>query len=142
MAVKQYDFKEVIVITGTFQISGFFEGSTIDIEYNDDAFTIQVGADGEGTRSKSNNLSGKATLTLNQTSSSNAILMAYALADRATLSGIFPFNCKDNSPGGASFHTAQTMWVKKVPNAPYGVNSQSRVWVLETDTLLSFLGGN
>ena len=64
MALKTYDPKQISVIVGGAIISGFADGEFVTTERNEDAFTLNVGADGEGGRVKSNNKSGRITLTL------------------------------------------------------------------------------
>lgn len=135
-----YDFKQVVVIFNGFQIQGYAEGAEVSIEYNEDMFTLQVGADGPGTRSKSNNESGRVTLPLMQSSPSNDVLSAFADADRLSNAGTGPLLIKDVS--GRSLFTAEQAWIVKKPAANYGNEASAREWILETDVLIASLGGN
>ncbi len=100
-----------------------------------------MGSDGEAARSKSNDKSGRMTIQLLQTSPSNAILSAFALADEVTPGGaVFPFACKDLN--GGSLHTAQTGWIVKKPDAEYVVEAGPREWIIETDDLKHTVAGN
>ena len=141
MAVKEYDSASVFVSVGGVPISGFAADSKVTIVRNNDAYTLQMGSDGEAARSKSNDKSGRMTIQLLQTSPSNAILSAFALADEVTPGGaVFPFACKDLN--GGSLHTAQTGWIVKKPDAEYVVEAGPREWIIETDDLKHTVAGN
>ena len=140
MSVKTYDPKEVALIVEGVQMSGFAEGSFITVSRNADAWSLQVGADGEGTRSKSNNKSGRIAFTLMQSSDSNVIMSALALRDEVTSSGAVPVLLKDNS--GDSLYMCETAWVVKFPDATFETDATGREWVLETDVLVPYEGGN
>jgi hypothetical protein len=138
--VKTYDPKNISIILGGKIITGFADGTWIEVDRNEDAWTLKVGVDGEGARAKNNNKSGKVTITLMQTSSSNDVLSAYALADELGNAGAVPFFMKDSN--GSSLFTALTMWVKKMAKADNAKEVKERVWVLETDELIMNVGGN
>ena len=138
--LKTYDFAKVAVIVAGNIMSGFADGEVVTVERNEDAFSLQVGAEGEATRSKSNNRSGRSTLVLQQASESNAILSGLFKADELAGNGLFPVLIKDNS--GNSLHAAEQAWIVKPPAASFGMESGSREWVIETDNLQMFDGGN
>ena len=140
MAVKTYDPKQVAVIIGTRAASGYAEGSFVKVERNNDAFALMVGADGEATRAKSADKSGKITITLLASSDYNDYLSELALADELTGGGIVPALIKDNS--GRSLHTSATCWVMKMPTNDFAKDNGTREWVIETDELIMFTGGN
>jgi hypothetical protein len=140
MAAKTYDPSQVAIIVGGFQITGFADGSFLTVARNADAFALYIGTDGEGTRAKSNNKSGRITLTLAQSSDSNAILSGIATADELSNNGIVPVLIKDNS--GVSLYAAETAWIVKAPDSEFGREVGSREWILETDNLSVFVGGN
>lgn len=140
-AVREYDAAAVFITVGGASISGFAEESKVLIARNVDAFTLKVGTDGEGARSKSNNRSGRMTITLMGTSPSNAVLSALALADELTPGGaVVPWGCKDLN--GGSIHTAQAGWVVKKSDAEYNAEVGERVWILETHDLKHTVAGN
>ena len=140
MSVKTYDPKEVAVIVGGQIIDGYADGTFVTVERSEDSFSLQMGTDGEGTRSKSNNKSGKITIVLRQGAPSNAILSAFIQSDELNGSGIVPVLVKDNS--GSSLYAAETAWVMKPASSEFGRESGSREYVLETDRLVMFTGGN
>lgn len=138
--VKSYDFKQVSVIFGGRIITGFAEGDAITVAHDEDDFTLKVGADGEATRSKSNNRAATITLRLMQTSDSNDVLSGMRSADQLTGNGKGPLLIKDNS--GRSLHAADSAWVQKAPDAGYGAEAGEREWVLRTGEMISNYGGN
>lgn len=139
--LSTYDFKQVAVILGGRIISGFAEGDdAVTVETDNDEFSLTVGADGEATRSKSNNRSATITLRLLKTSQSNDILNAFMQSDRLSNSGLQPFVCKDNN--GREIHACESAWIQKAPTASHGANSGIMEWVLRTENMLSTFGGN
>jgi Protein of unknown function (DUF3277) len=140
MAVKTYDFKKVSVIIGSQPLQGFAEGDAVVVERNEDAWLLLNGADGESTRAKNNNRSGRITVNLLSSSASNDYLSGLYSADE--LGGNTPFGIliKDNS--GTSNHAAATAWIAKMPAANFGKEAGTRTWIFETDELVSFHGGN
>lgn len=140
MAAKTYDPSQVAIIVGGFQVTGFADGTFLTVERNADNFALYIGTDGEGTRAKSNNKSGRMTFTLAQSSDANAFLSALVTADELSNSGIVPVLVKDNS--GSSLYSAETAWIVKHPAAEFGREIGTREWILETDNLAVFTGGN
>lgn len=138
--MKTYDPKSVSLIVGGVPISGFADGSFIRVRRNSDAFSLSMGADGEGTRVKSNDKSGQIEVELAQSSLSNQFLSNLALADELNNAGIVAVLLKDGS--GSSLHGAEQMYVKKTPDSDYAKDATSRVWILETDNLQNYIGGN
>jgi hypothetical protein len=140
MASKTYDSKQVAITIGVALMSGFAENSMIKVERNEDTWKLQVGTDGTTTRSKTNNRSGKITLSLMQTSASNAILSGFALLDETLNAGAVPVLIKDLN--GLSLYSAAQAWVMKPPAGDLEANAKERTWVIETGELLWFEGGN
>ena len=139
MALRTFDPKEVSVIIGEFIIKGFSD-EQITVSRDNPAWELIVGADGEGTRVKSNDRSGTITITLQQSSPSNDDLSTLALSDELSNTGLRPFYMKDSL--GTSLFSAITCFVEQIPEAAYGKSANDRVWVLKTDNLIGFLGGN
>jgi len=142
MALYTYDPKLVAVILGGVPLSGFADGTFVSVEQNEDSFSLQVGTDGDGCRSKSNNQSARVTLTLQQSSASNDILSALHNTDILSPSGdgITPLIVKDNT--GRSLHSAENAWIVKPPTSAFGREPENREWVFETEAMLHTVGGN
>lgn len=138
--LKTYDPKQVAVIVGGKIMQGFADGTFVKLERNEQAFNLKVGVDGEGTRAKSNNRSGKITITLMQSSDSNDELSGFAAADELSNTGAVPVLVKDAS--GRTLASAVTAWVQKYADAEFAKEAMTRPWTLETDELVIFEGGN
>jgi hypothetical protein len=142
MALHTYDPSQVAVVFAGIPINGYADGTFLNVEQNEDSFTLTIGSDGEGCRAKSNNRSGRVTFTLGQWSMANDLLSAVHNVDINTPNGdgIGPLLIKDNS--GRSIYTAEKAWIVKPPAAAFGREAESREWVIETDNLIQFHGGN
>lgn len=137
--LRQYDPKEVTMIYAGQIMEGFAEGTFISIERNEDSANLSVGAQGDGTRTISNNRSGRITLTLQQTSPSNATLSAQHSAMELAGAGIATAILKDN--GGNDLANAAKAWPVKPATMAYAAESSNREWILETDNLEMFVLG-
>lgn len=140
MALKTYDPKKVVCIVGGAIITGYADGTFINCERNVDTFSRAVGADGETTRIRSNDKSGKITITLQAASDSNAIMSGFALADELSNRGVVPVLIQDTL--GTTLVTATRAWVTKVANIEQAKEMSTRAWVMETDEIVMFAGGN
>lgn len=137
--VFQYDPKNISVIVGGKIVSGFSDGSWLKIVRNEAGWTLKVGVDGEGTRARNNNKSGRFELELMQSSSSNDALSNFAVLDENSGAGAVPVLIKDNN--GTTIATALTAWVQKFADSDFAKDVSVRKWVIETDLLNVFVGG-
>jgi len=112
--LRNYDVKQVYVIVGGVALTGFAEDSVVEVAYNEDQATLQIGAQGEGTVSHSNNYSGSFTVHLQQTSPSNAYLSLLAQAFRTGSGFTVPVLVKDGS--GTTICSAEKALVPKIPD--------------------------
>lgn len=138
--MKTYDPKQVIVTFGARQLTGFADGTQIIVRPNEDAWALTVGNDGEGTRSKSNNNSGQIEVSLMQSSDDNAYLSAIYNADKLNNSGVNPAGVKDIN--GSSLYFAAQAYLKRLPDSEFARVAGARTWIIETDNLQAFVGGN
>ena len=139
---KVYDPASVLCVFAGIPLSGFAEDTVVSVEYNEDAFTLKMGVDGDGTRAKSNNRSATITFHLMQSSDINDLLSAVHLLDLNSPSGdgIGPLLIKDNN--GRTLMLAEQAWIKKTPSVEFAKEPGPREWVLETANLEPFIGGN
>ena len=131
---------KVTVAWNGIPISGYAPDTFIEAERNNDAFNLVVGSGGEGARAGSGDKSGIVTLTLLQTSATNAALTAAALLDENSGDGIGPLAVVDLS--GQDVVKAEKAWIRKRPNAAYANTIQNREWVFETANLEILVAGN
>ena len=109
----------------------FAPDSFVKITRNEDMYNLVVGVDSLGTRTKTNNYSGRIEVTLQQGSPTNDDWNAIVTADEVADEGALPFYFKS----GNFICTAVTAWCVKRPEAEFANTSGTRVWVLETDYL-------
>ena len=127
--MKTYDPSAISVIIGGAVISGFADGTFVNVARNEDAFAYVPSSTGVGSRTKNANKSGRITLTLQKTSPSNEILDNYADLDERSSSGIFSSLVRDNS--GKDLHKGESCWIVKKPEAGEGKELPSREWIIE-----------
>lgn len=143
MPLRTYNSADVSIVFAGIPMSGRADGAFLSVERNEDSYSIQVGTDGEATRSKTNNKSGRITITLMQSSQANAALSAFHNAAEAGITdGIAPFLAKDNSGLPPSVYAAEKAWIVRHPTGEFDREAGPREWVLETDNLIIFHGSN
>lgn len=140
MAVRTYDPKQVIITVGGVPMSGFSDGTFLEIDRNEPTWNMVVGADGLVTRGKTNNFSGTMTLTLKQSSPSNDVLSGFMAIDEASNAGVFPILVKDLS--GNSIYFAGQAWVTQYANSTFGKDISDRQWTLSLAEADIFVGSN
>lgn len=91
--VISIDPAQASVTVGTQILSGYGEDVVVAARLNDQ-WTDQSGADGEVVRVNSNDQRGDITITLMQTSKSNAYLQTLLAGDRASGIGIVPITIR------------------------------------------------
>lgn len=139
-SVRTYDPKQVVLTVGGIPIGGYADGTFIEHEFDDDAFTKVTGADGFSSRAKSNNYDSMITVTLAQTSPSNDTLNAFAIADKLSNSGVVPVVLKD--VGGTTTIFSANGWIRKQANVEFGKEITNREWVLDLVSTDAVVGGN
>ncbi len=140
MSIPTYDPGAIIIIFLGIKITGFADGTFVEIERDEDAYKKTVGAGGEVARTRSRNLSGKATFTLMGSSFCNDLLSAAAILDESLGSGVGPILIKDLN-GTTLIHGANA-WIQKVPKVPFGKELTDREWVIDIDAVEFLVGGN
>jgi len=142
MAVRTYDPSYVSMFYGPIQMQGFAQDSAIGVEHDEDDWTLVVGVDGEGTRSKTSNRSATITVSLMQSSEVNDLLSAQRLLDINTPGGTGgqPIIIKDNN--GTTLFACETAWIQKPPAAELNREATGREWVFRTDNVDALHGSN
>lgn len=131
--------QEVDALFGGIGLNGFSDGSMIVITPNEDAMTLNVGADGEATVVVNANQSFGIRVTLQQASPINDYLSSIWALNRKGV-GFRPFMLRDRR--GTTFFSAPYTWVKKLPELQYNKEQQNREWELETNYADLIIGGN
>ena len=121
-------------------MSGFADGTFVNVVKTSDAFTMSTGADGNTARIHSADSSGTITLTLQQTSASNDYLSQLALIDETTQQAVFMIQVKDAM--GTSLWIANQAWIRKLPDSEFSNDMATREWNIDCASLISNVGGN
>lgn len=141
MSVKTYAPNQVKIVMGALPISGVAEDSFVSVAEIGEGISSIAGADGEVARSMSRDSRLRITVTLLQTSRSNAALTALHQADKTTDgNGVVPVAITDLR--GTSLHASDSAWIVKTPDAAYGAKVGNREWVIETGPSINIVGGN
>jgi hypothetical protein len=138
---KVYDSGSIVCTFDGILLTGFAPGSRVKVAFPD-AFTKQVGSDGEVCRSRTNDNTATVTFTLMQTSFSNDALSALHNVDKATPfgAGVGPLMIRDLN--GASLFSAPQAWITKNADSEYAQESGNREWTIETGDMNALVGGN
>ncbi len=139
--LHHYDPDAVDCIVFFAPISGFGEDDAIDFDPGDAGFEVVKGVDGDYTRTKKVGALGELTLTLMQTSRSNAILSGVYAADIAANggAGVGAVLIKDRN--GTSFLECDTAWIIAPPPVKYGSKPSPRVWKIQLVNYTQYEGG-
>lgn len=142
MILKHYDCKEIDVIVGGLEISGWAEGAFVEFDSAEEGWTTLVGTDGIVTRVKNENEMVRVTLKLSQSSDSNAVLTALYDIDRASPggAGVVPILIRDKQ--GTSLFASDKAWVVKKPAVTYDKTPTPREWMIDCAGGKNFVGGN
>jgi hypothetical protein len=142
MPVKQYDPRDVIITWGPIIIEGVADGTFVAIEFDEDAATKHVGAQGDVTVTISANRGAGAMITLGQASPSNDKLSAAAALQRRRGNGLvkMPFTVKHIN--GTTLASTPEAWIKKEPAVEFGQEHSNREWALDIGELTLAVGGS
>lgn len=134
-----FDINKFLVIFGGTRLSGFVEGTFLEVEFDDDSFQDQAGVDGEVCRVQNAKAIATATVHILQSSGTNDILSGYFLADKS-LNAPLPFLVKDMS--GRTVLESTESWILRIPPLNYAEEVQSREWQIRCAKLVAHVGGN
>lgn len=138
--VKTYAPDEVTVWFGSTRLTGFFDGTHIEIKRDEDAVMKHTGNDGAVTRALNRNKGGSVTVTLTQSADVNDMLSGYAAADEETGAGYQSLFIKDLR--GTTLVEAPFAWVKKLPDTAFAKEIQGRAWEFDCAELIMNVGGS
>lgn len=137
--MKTYSPEDIAVVVGGRTLAGFAD-TIVTVARNEDAYTLYVGTDGEPTRNKNPNRSGRVTITLKGSSDDNLYLSGLAATDELTKLGTVPVLVKDTN--GNSLYTAAEAWIVKPADAEFAKEVGDREWILECAELIMVNAGS
>ena len=129
--VKTYDPRLLLISLGSHIVTGYADGTFLNIEAHGDGVGKQVGADGETVRSIDPDETATLTMTLRWDSPTVAFAKQQYDKDRATSGGgMFPVLVKDMK-GGLVF-SAEDGWIDNSPSREFGKELSDREIIIET----------
>lgn len=131
------DFVDVVFMGIT--ITGFAEGTFIEVEREVDTFTKKVGSLGDTARTRSLNKSGKITITVMDTHPVNEALANVISQDEEDGKTYGAFSLKDRS--GKSEVRATDTWCMRVPKMTRAQQTGNVVYVFEAASIFIKHGG-
>ena len=137
MRIKTYDPRKVLISLGPHSVTGYSDGTFVNIVPHGEGVAKKVGADGEIVRSIDPDRSSTVTLTLLQSSPTVAFCQRQYDLDRDTGDGMFPILVTDLK-GGLLF-SAQEAWVVNPPEREFAKEDTDRE--IEIATGESTIGG-
>ncbi len=139
--LTNYHPDKVILSFKGINITGYAEGTFIEVERAEDAFMEYVGSLGEVCRTRNLNRLGTVTLTLMATSAVNDALTAIAVQDEdGSIIETGALQLKDGN--GNMKCDAPEAWIKKMPKVERAKESGTVQWVITCASLTIKPGGN
>lgn len=127
MSLQRYSPDRVKITFGGVPITGFMDGTFVEVERNEDAYTTHVGSLGDVTRTRNLNKTGKVTITLMQHAPVNDFLQIFLVDDELVETAPDALQVKDLS-NGMRCHASQA-WIEKAPKIERGKESMGIQWV-------------
>lgn len=138
--MKEIDPKSIIMTWNKIDITGIAADTFLEVEYDEDSFTDECGADGEVTRIKNADERGTVTFTLGQATETNDLLSAMAIRDRKSSNGYGALLIKDLK--GTTLYAADEAWIRKFAKGEHGKGHSNRSWIIRAAKLKVFIGGS
>lgn len=137
--MAEWDPTRFKITVGAISVVEFAAGTFIKASYNNDLYSLEIGADGRGCRIRNADESGRFEITLLKSSPSNDLLSALAILDRQAGTGIVPVQVKDLN--GTAVAACEHGWVVKPADIERGKELGEVTWILETEKLSLIQGG-
>jgi hypothetical protein len=140
-----FDPAQISVIIGGVEMSGFSDGTFVEVSVDGNDWEIISGADGDIVRAKKQNRVSTLSLTLLQSSPCNDILSAWRVLDKATMSGAVAAQIKDRS--GSTLINADYSFIMQPATVTFSDGVETRTWnitLIDASVAAAtfFVGGN
>lgn len=136
------DIQGLSLVFGPHKLQGRANGQWLTIVPTREAFSMNVGIDGEGFYIKNADFSATITATLQQSSDSNDILSGFHLADRVTPGGLLlPLVFTDLETKGRTVAMAARARITKQADGTWSDGGETRTWTFITTRLEFQVGG-
>lgn len=141
MALATYSPEDVdILLAGIINISGFINGTFVNIAKDVGTFSTRESSDGVVSRNHASSGTYTVTLTLASTSESNKYLTLFSRLDDVTKMGMFPLIIKDRM--GSTLLFSPKSWIETLPDTDFDVDVTERAWKIKCANAVLSIGGN
>lgn len=134
-----YDPTQIVITWNGIQLLGYAEGTFVSIERNEDVFAPSVGSQGDVTRVRSRDKTGRVTVTLQAESATNDLLSAAQIVDEEIGFNEGPLQIKNLN--GTLLCSADISWIVRPANVEYGDEATNREWMFDCSDLKMLVGG-
>ena len=136
-----HDARNVVSVFAGLPLSGgYAKDEYLNIEQTNDSYSIQVGSTGEVCRTRMNDRSGMATVSLQGSSLLNDAMSTILELDRLTNAGVGPFMAKDLN--SLALAISPDAWIKKPPAMVYsGAEVSDVAWPIQLTDVEMFIAG-
>jgi hypothetical protein len=131
LVVRTYDPKQIYVAINGIPMTGYADGTFINITSPEDFWEKKRGADGTIDRTAKNIFDVEITLTLKGTSISNNVLSELHGLDQTFGTGKFNI-LVENTYQGIPILFAESAWVRKYPDTEFSDTSTNKEWMIDT----------
>jgi hypothetical protein len=121
-----YDMNKIFLLVGGQRVTGAGDGDFVSIEWNSDRYESTVGADGTHVRSRLNDNSAMATISLMYGGNGNPLLDGFRRKDDDSGGGEFAFSMIDIESGTEIVST--TAWIEAMPGPAIGRTVPALEW--------------
>lgn len=134
--------EDVVVSINDYLLSGFAEGTYINIKLNSESFKRVAGIRGKSTRVHTRDRSGVITFSLLQTAPDNDVLSAIVAFDEVNMTGLLNVVIKDS--GGSTGLQFRGCYITGFPTLDFsGDELSQRDWDINFSGITRFhVGGN
>lgn len=140
-SIFNYNPDEVqVVVAGLLNLSGFVNGTFINISKDVVPFSSVRMPDGTVSRLYNNDQTYSIRISLHSGSKSNDFLTKLWQLDEITQRGKFPLFVKDMSGSDLFFST--NTWIEQLPEMNKSASVGTRTWVLKSSSAVINIGGN
>jgi hypothetical protein len=140
LEIFNYIPEEVVFLVYGIPLSGFVDGTFIEITKDVNPYTSTVTADGTVSRRYNNSQMYTISFTIHNGSVSNDILTKLWQLDEITQRGKFPLLMKDGS--GTDLFFSTTTWVETPPSIVKSNGIDGRTWTLRSSQGVINIGSN
>ena len=137
---RRYDPSANKVVLGGLEITGYAEGTFIEIERDEDGFMTTVGSLGDVVRTRNLSRVVKCTLTLMAQAPANDLLNGIAQDDEDTGDNVKDFQMKDLNANVRV--DGPEAWVMKLPKIERAKEAGTIQWVIVIANCEVIAGGN